>query len=153
MYLSDNNYATYAGVSILSLLENNQMIDEICVYVIDDNIADDNKKKYNEIISKYGREIVYLDMRFAIETLKRLGAPSYRNSYTTYLKIFAFAALKKYDVERVFFVDSDSIVLGDLSEMIDYDMNGKTICAVQDILCRDYMVSLGFEKSDAWYNM
>ena len=36
LYLTDNNYAVFAGVSITSLFKNNKTIDKFHVYIIDD---------------------------------------------------------------------------------------------------------------------
>lgn len=152
LYLSDNNYAIFAGISILSLFINNKHIPDITVYVIDDGIAEENKKKYYQIAEKYSRDIVFLDLTKGIQILEELHMPKYRNSYTTYLKLFTFDILPD-DVERIFFIDSDSIIVGDLSEMIDFDLKGNVIGAVKDGLSQTYKEALGFPAGDSWYNM
>lgn len=152
LYLTDNNYATYAGVSITSLFENNKHIDDITVYLIDDNISNDNKVKYNELGSQYNREIIFLDVSKGIERLKELGAPLYRNSYTTYLKLFAFNLLPD-SVHRIFFIDSDSIITGGLEEMITFDLKGNVIGAVRDGMSHTYKCMLGFPPESSWFNM
>ena len=60
LYLTDNNYAPFAGVSVTSLFINNKNIDNIVVYIIDDNISGDNKEKFNLLARKYNREIIFL---------------------------------------------------------------------------------------------
>lgn len=152
LYLTDNNYATFAGVSILSLFENNKDFAEINVYIIDDAISNENKNKMQLVAKQYGRNMFFLDMCSGINTLMKMGAPKYRNSYTTYLKLFTFALLPE-SVHKIFFIDSDSIVLSSLAGLLGYDMQGNPIAAVKDILSRDYMVSLGYDKDDSWYNM
>ncbi len=152
LYLSDNNYAVFAGVSILSLFEQNKRAEAITVYVIDDGIADDNKQKYMQIADQYGRQIVFLDLTEGIRILQEMGAPRYRNSYTTYLKLFAFDLLPD-TVERIFFVDSDSIVAGSLEEVFSTDMQGCVVAAVKDGLSHSYKMLLGYDYNDSWYNM
>lgn len=152
LYLTDNNYAAYAGVSVTSLFINNKDIDEITVYIIDDNIALDNKKKFEKTAIKYGRKIVFLDLSEGISILEKMNIPKYRNSYTTYLKLFTFNLLPE-DVDRIFFVDSDSIVVGSLKEMISIDMEDCMIGAVRDGLCHVYKMALGFDYNDSWFNM
>lgn len=44
LYLTDNNYAAFAGVSITSMFENNKHINEITVYLIDDHMMKPIKK-------------------------------------------------------------------------------------------------------------
>jgi len=152
LYLSDANYATFAGTSVVSLFENNRHFDRITVWLIDDNLGDENRKRFCEAAEKYGREVRFLDMSEGIRKLQEIGAPKYRNSYTTYLKLFAFGMLPD-DVHRIFFIDSDSVVTGKLDELVDFDMQGNAVAAVKDVLCREYMVSLGFPTGDSWYNM
>jgi len=152
LYLSDSNYAAFAGASIVSLLENNRHFDELTVWLIDDNLSDDHKAKFQQVAKTYQRTINFLDMSEGIRKLKEIGAPKYRNSYTTYLKLFAFGLLPK-EVERIFFIDSDTIVVGKLDGLAEFDMQGNAVAAVKDVLCHDYMVSLGFPTEDNWYNM
>lgn len=152
LYLSDVNYAAFAGTSMVSLFENNQHFDQITVWLIDDNLGDENRERFREAAAKYGREVRFLDMSEGIRKLQEIGAPKYRNSYTTYLKLFAFGMLPP-EVHRIFFIDSDSVVTGRLDEIVDFDMRGNAVAAVKDVLCRDYMISLGFPSQDCWYNM
>ncbi len=152
LYLTDNNYAAFAGVSIVSMFENNKHIDKLHVYVIDDSIAQENKDKMLAVAEKYGHEIIFLDLTEGIRTLERMGIPKYRGSYTTYLKLFTFNLLPD-SVKRIFFIDSDSVVVDDLSEMIDIDMQGCMIGAVRDGISQPYKVALGYDPDDSWFNM
>lgn len=152
LYLTDNNYAVFAGVSITSLFINNKHLDKITVYIIDDNIAEDNKEKFRNLAEQYNREVVFLDLTEGIRTLENMGIPKYRNSYTTYLKLFTFNLLPE-NVHRIFFIDSDTVVVGDLSEVIDLDMEGCMIGAVRDGISHPYKVALGFDENDSWFNM
>ena len=67
LYLTDNNYATFAGVSITSLFMNNKNIDKITVYLIDDNISDENKKLFCQLAHDFNREIIFLDLTKGIQ--------------------------------------------------------------------------------------
>ncbi len=152
LYLSDANYAAFAGTSIVSLFESNKHLDQIDVWLIDDNLGEENRAKYRAAAEQYGRTVHFLDMSEGIRKLEAIGAPKYRNSYTTYLKLFAFGTLPE-EVDRIFFIDSDSVVVGAVDEMIDFDLRGNAVGAVKDVLCREYMESLGFPTEDNWYNM
>lgn len=152
LYLTDNNYAAYAGISITSLFINNQDIESITVYVIDDSISQENKKKMEETALEYGRQVIFLDLSEGIRILTEMNIPKYRNSYTTYLKLFTFNLLPD-DVERIFFIDSDTVVVGSLKEMISIDMCGKMIGAVRDGITHPYKLALGYDYNDSWFNM
>lgn len=152
LYLTDNNYAAFAGVSITSLFINNKTIDKFNVYVIDDSIAQENKDKMSNLAHTYGHNIIFLDLTEGIRILQCMGIPKYRNSYTTYLKLFTFNLLPD-SVKRIFFIDSDSVVVDDLGELIDLDMQGCMIGAVRDGISHPYKVALGFAENDSWFNM
>ena len=60
VYSSSDSYAPIAGVSIMSLLHNNTDADEINIYMIDNNISDENKKRFENMVDKFGRNIVFI---------------------------------------------------------------------------------------------
>ena len=133
-------------------MKNNKTIDEFTVYVIDDNISEENKLKMKTMVDSFCQKIVFLDLSVGIKILEENNIPKYRNSYTTYLKLFTFNLLPD-SVHRIFFIDSDTIVVGDLGELVDYDMNGSMIAAVLDGLSYRVKLNLGYSKSDKWFNM
>ena len=45
VYSADDNYARHAGISIMSLLDNNKISDIINIYIIDNGISEENRKK------------------------------------------------------------------------------------------------------------
>lgn len=153
LYLSDDNYAPYLGVSILSLLKNNRCFDSIRVFIIDDNISSENKKMISDYEKEYDNcRIIYMDMTHGVKKLESMGMPKYRNSYTTYLKLFAFSELPN-DVDRIIFIDTDSVVVGSLEELMTFDMRGNVLAAVKEAIAHDEMIELGYPEDDVWFNM
>lgn len=53
-FSSDNNYAPYLAVSILSVLKKNSE-SEICFYILDFGIDNNNKKIIANIVSNHGK--------------------------------------------------------------------------------------------------
>lgn len=152
LYLSDNNYAVFLGVSITSLFENNRSATDLTVYVIDDRIAPENKDLLLSIARNYGREIVFLDISEGIRKLRDMGAPLYRGSYTTYLKLFTFALMPDA-VHRLLFIDTDTVVVGDISGIDTINMEGNPVSAVIDNLAAPDKKCLGYSRKDLWFNM
>lgn len=140
------------GISILSLFENNIKLDNITVYIIDDEISIDNKEKLLQIAELYKRKLIFLDMSIGIKKLREMEAPLYRGSYTTYLKIFAFNLLPN-NVHRIFFIDSDSLVVGKLDDLDNFNMRGNPIAAVMDNLSVYDKQYLGYNQDAKWFNM
>ena len=102
-YSCIDNYAQHAGVSILSLLENNQDIDDICVYMFDNNISQQNKERLKEIVDRYGRRIKFIDMDDISKSMK----VSTDFCRSTYGKLF-MAELEEVDRMLSFDCDTDS---------------------------------------------
>lgn len=59
-YASDDNYAKYLGISMLSLFQNNKVFKEIRVFVLDCGIGHENLEKLGEIATQFDREIIFL---------------------------------------------------------------------------------------------
>lgn len=151
LYQTDDNYAVFGGVSMYSLFVNNQDIDSITVYVIDDNISKKNKAKMEETAKTFGRTVIFMNLDFAIDILEGLGLPKYRGSYAPYLRLFAFDLLPD-TVKRVLFLDCDTIVTNNISQLFDIDMNGCMIGAVRDGISQQNKTALGFAYDDSWFN-
>ena len=54
VYYSSDLFSEMCGVAIQSLCENNKDADDINIYVVEDNISDENKKRLNNIVSPSG---------------------------------------------------------------------------------------------------
>ena len=52
-YASDQNYAKHVGISLISLLENNKNLENIHIYIIEDNISEELKEKLLSIVNRY----------------------------------------------------------------------------------------------------
>ena len=151
LYQSDDNYAMVTGVSIVSMCENNQHLDEINFYLIDDGIAPSNKKKIEKICSQYGRNLIYVDSEPIRNKLIELNVQPWRGTYTTYYKLFAAAELN-IATDRVLQIDGDTINNGPLDEIIEMDLGESVCAATYDCVLTDYKGTLGIPKDEYYYN-
>ena len=60
-FSSDNNYAPYLAVSILSVLKNNSE-SEICFYILDFGIDNSNKEIITNIVCNHGKSIKFISV-------------------------------------------------------------------------------------------
>ena len=142
LYQFDNNYAPYAGISILSLFENNKGIKHLNVYCAAMGVDGRNTALLNETASKYGRNITYVDVRRAVEQMQRIHVGSWNGSVATWLKIFV---LENFigKMDSLLYIDSDTLVQGGLDGLYNFDFEGKAAACVLDSL-----YSLGFWHCD-----
>ncbi len=151
-YQFDENYAPYAGTSMTSLLENNKDFDTVTIYVLGDAISEKNIKLFEKLEKKYNNsKIKFVAPDDLVVKMKEWNMPSYRNSYAANLRLF-FDYLIEEDIERIIYLDSDTIVSRDLHDLVEYDLQGKTIGMVIDSLGRTHKRHIGFDEGDYYFN-
>ena len=151
LYQSNNNYADLTGVSITSLLINNQHLEQINVYVLDDMISEINLNKMKEVCHQYSRNLIIVDTTEIIKRLKELNVEPYKNTYTTYFKLFAVGGLK-INTDRLLQLDGDTIINGPLDELLEMDLKDCVCAATYDCMLNEYKELVGIPKEDKYYN-
>lgn len=134
LYQSNEAFVIPLAVSMLSLYENNKAIDRLEVYVIDDHIEEHSRKHLTELAAWFGRELhfIYVDdiERFLIENDIEMQQV---DSYTTFMKIFVADLLPQLD--RILYIDADTIVLDSLAELCDLSLEGYGCAMVNTAMC------------------
>ena len=131
-YFSSDLFVSVAAVSIVSLLENNKSFENIHIYMIDDGITEDKREKLTSMIKSYGRSITYIDapepsqmFDFPFKSRYQMG-----HSYTRML----IGTLLPENIDKVLCLDSDTLVLGDLSQLWNIDMENNILAGVADCM-------------------
>ena len=151
LYACDENYAPFCGISMFSLFENNAELSHIRVYLVSDNVTESSLSLMRAQAEKYGRELVIVDAADIVETIKKLNIPSYRGSYTTNFRMF-FHTFVADDVDKLLYIDCDTIVCASLAPLLTLDMKGKAVAVVRDSLTTTYKTLLGFDMDDDYFN-
>jgi desulfoferrodoxin len=148
IYTCDDNFAWLMGISMISLFENNTGIKNLEVFLISDNISKENKQKLNDIADKYSRDLNIIEM-------PELNIPDVlcneRWPKAAFARLFS-AELLPETIDRALYLDCDTIVCGDISELEKYDMNGNLFCGVRDCISRFYRKNIGLDESDIYVN-
>lgn len=151
LYQFNEKYVPFAGTSVLSLLMHNQDMDDIHFYIMGENISDESRQCLEQLILKYGRKVTFLNPVKILEQLKTLGIPRYRGSYSTNLKMF-FPMILDEHIDRLIYIDSDTIVSGSLKPLLTYDMAEKPIAMAYDSLGLRHAKLIGSGKMDGYFN-
>lgn len=151
VYASDDNYADILGTSMLSLLENNKESESIDVYILDDGIKADNKKKLLSIAEKYNRKLIFV----SIPNLHALaGVEIHTNerwSLSTFSRLFLEGLLPQ-EVEQVIYLDCDILVNSSLEEMYNTDLGDYYCGGVADCLSDGHKSNIGLSSDDYYIN-
>lgn len=150
LYITDENFAHLVGISVTSLFENNP-IQRIAlkVYILTTNMGKKNREKFAKLAEKYEQTICIIDVGNELRKIEHLNLSKYRGSIMTNLRLW-FDKFVPQQVERMLYVDADTIICGHVDELTDYDMQGKMLGMVYDA----YGESIADKKHEekAYYN-
>lgn len=149
VYSSDDNYAQHMGVSMISLFENNKDFYDIEIFVIDNNISEQNIEKLNQITNRYGRKITFIDFRNYKEKLKL--NMQWNISISAYARLFLASMLSK-EVEKVLYFDCDTIICSSLRSLWQTKIEGNYIAGVQDTVNVKTKVAVGMRENEKYIN-
>lgn len=151
LYQFNEKYAPYAGVSITSLFENNRHFETIRIFILGEELARDSVERLQETGRRYGREIVFVDTVALIEKIRALHMPTYRGSYAANIRLF-LPELLDVSVDRLLYLDADTIVDGRLDELTEISMGDYPAAMALDSLVRLHKRWLGFSPKEPYFN-
>jgi Lipopolysaccharide biosynthesis proteins, LPS:glycosyltransferases len=147
-YTCDDNFVWLAGISMISLFEMNKNLKEINVYLLGDNISDKNKGILREISSKYSRTFVAIDV-------PELDIPeilcNQRWPRSVYIRLFSGQLLPK-DIKSILYLDCDTIITNDLSQLENLNIEDKIVYGVKDCIGRLYKENIGLSEDTVYIN-
>ena len=144
LYTLNDKFVPQVAAGICSICENNKDLDNITFYLISKEITDENKNKLKEFAKKYNRELIvkelgdikqYFDFEFDTTGWNSI--------------VLARLLLDKFlpdDVEKILYLDGDTIVRGSLKDLWDTNIDEYVIGAsIEPTVDRDRKKSLGLE--------
>lgn len=131
-YASSDEYAKYTGVALLSLLENNKTTKIDGVIILSYGIKNENKERINRIAEEYHKSIIFVDALGEVTSiLGKTKLDSFHGSIATYSRAFIDLLVPDY-VDRMLYVDSDTVTIGSVAELEELPMNEKVFGAVAE---------------------
>jgi len=145
-YCSSDLFAEVCSVSMVSLFENNRSMDSIDVYVLENGITDKNKGRMKALGERYGRNVIFIampmpydfyqDQRFTFDSVGR-----------TFGRMI-WGDILPESVHKLLSLDSDTMILDDLTDLWNYDLQGCPIAGVDDCMGRVAMVKTQHLSAD-----
>jgi lipopolysaccharide biosynthesis glycosyltransferase len=152
LYQSNDNYAMVSGISIVSLLENNQHFDEINIYYLDYKIKKENVKRLQKIARRYSNcTLTFVNAEGYHEELQRLGVKPWHGFYITWLKMLAFGDLK-INTDRLLFINGHTIINGALDGLATLDFEDNVMALSYDCLTNEHKETIGLDATDGYFN-
>ena len=152
MYVSDENFAEVMGISLLSLLEINKHVDEIHVFIVEDQISAENKEKLIKIAQEYNRQLDFIPMP-ENEELLRINPPTSRWKRNVFARLFLDVLFSKYpEVNKVLYLDGDILVTDSLEELWNTDITNYLGAACLECMSNFHKWAIGAKKTDNYIN-
>lgn len=143
----DDIYAQYISVTIKSIAENFHIKgrEGICIHIITDFISEKKLHRLNKIIKEYELLTLYIH-KVDGSSLFELRTNGW-GVYTWYRILLP--NILSLGIDRVLYLDADTLVTADLSELFDMDMTNKSIAAVveDNTFGQKHYNRLGYESS------
>lgn len=148
LYTCDNNYIWIMGISAISLFENNKHIKNLTIYLLGENISEENKKKILEIGCKYKRNIIITDV-------PDFDIPEYliseRWPLSAFTRLFC-GILLPADINKILYLDCDTVIAGDIAELDKIELDEKMVFGVKDCIGYPYKMNIGLKSEDPYIN-
>jgi lipopolysaccharide biosynthesis glycosyltransferase len=148
IYTCDNNYVFIMGISMISLFETNKSADKIHIHLLGHLVSNENVKMLSEIAEKYGRQFSAIDVPL-------LNIPdvlySQRWPESAYTRLF-LGELMPEEMKKALYLDCDTIITDDISELWKMDVSGYTIYGVKDCIGKAYKENIGLDRNAVYVN-
>lgn len=144
-YATDENYARNVGVSIISLFEKNKDLEQIDVYIIEDNLKNETKKIIKNIGKEFDRNIEFIECEELCGNLHiNVDFPK-----AAFSRLFL---QKVKGIDRILYLDSDTIINDSIKELYNTNIENYYFAAVQDNAAYYLLKKIGMNKKNRYIN-
>ena len=147
VYATDEKYVKLTAVSICSLLIHNPHTD---IAIFTDGISLSSKKLLLDLAATHNSNIKLFDVSGEIKKLQSFGAPGY-SSFSIYSRYFAPEKLQD-DYDRFVYIDSDTIISGDITELINMQLHDNPFAIGFDCLHNAYKRLIDLPPERPYFN-
>lgn len=151
-YHSSDTFSSVLAVSMASIMENNKAFEDITFYVLEKHISEENKTKLCHMVAEYGRKLVFIPMPNMQDEFN-LPIAQVRAKWIldSYCRLF-FGSILPNNVERVLYLDCDTLCNDSLDELWNMDLNNNYCAAVTDALGEKYYQLFEMNKTSRYCN-
>ena len=127
---TDDNFARYAYVMLVSALENRRPGDELYFYLLHTGLDSRYLEEYKKLEDKY-RGFYFVPLRLDINRFDNRLPTEEWWSMAIYYRLMLPDIIPD-DVDRIIYVDADTIINGPLNDLFCTELNGNVLCACED---------------------
>ena len=128
-FAADNNYAQHVAVAMASVMTNVKSGCSVRFFLLSDGIETALLERIKETASRFCAELIVIDLSKAAGFEKVY--TSGHISRAAYFRL-ALPDILPPDVTKIIYLDTDLLVLGDITKLWDVDLEGLPLAAVPD---------------------
>lgn len=148
LYTCDNNYVWLMGISTISMFENNKELENLEVYLLGENISEENRQLLFSIGEKYNRNIIILDVPH-IDIPEAL--VSSRWPISAFTRLYSGELLPK-SLDKILYLDCDTIINGELKELDSWNVENYIFWGIKDCVGKEYKKNIGIGQEGLYVN-
>ena len=128
-YACDDAFVKYTIVSLSSMIKNASKDYKYKVYILHTEISDEMKQKTLDLANE-NFEISFVSVEKYLKRFTKKLPVRHYYSKTTYYRLFIADMFPEY--EKAIYIDSDTIVLGDISKLYETDVSNNLIAGCKE---------------------
>ena len=130
VFTTDKEYSSYLKVALKSLILNKDKDSIYNIYILS---IDLNKKTQEELKTFKQNDVEINTVPLKVKTLDKIIDKKINFFYVSRADLFKFFIPEMFqNFDKILYLDSDILVLKDISEIYDYDLEDKYIGAIQE---------------------
>lgn len=149
-YTADENYIQHVTVSIKSLVRVAKNITRYEVYLLANSLSKSTIVEMQNFTEKNHLSFHII----GVDNLKGM-LPKNINlgklGITAYLRLFLADLLPQF-IDKVLYLDCDTVIMQDLSYLLEYPMDDYSVCGVEDTMPPEIREQTGLGKDDSYIN-
>lgn len=150
VYACDDKYAMLVGASMQSLLESNCGCEDLQIFVMTNEVSEENKNKLSAVAKSHQKKVFIIDTAEKLLNDDELKVDTQRWSIAAFARLYAPQLLP--EVERIIYLDCDTIIRHSLSEVWNTELGGKPCAAVAEPFSYMHKANLNMDVADTYYN-
>lgn len=146
VFAADDAYTAMVGVTIYSLLKNASQKYFYDIFIFETRISEENKERLRATIHPFKNvRLTFVDAGKRVQNYE-LSTHNPHISNETYYRFLVQEELPFYD--KVIYLDSDLLVVSDISELFNIELNDTLLAATRDI---DYLGNINMPDGNRWH--
>ncbi|MDO4787542.1 MAG: glycosyltransferase family 8 protein [Johnsonella sp.] len=151
VYVSNEAYAGYLGVSLYSLYESNKEEENLEVYIISTGIGKNSRERLFSTAKIFKRKLHIIDFSDIRERFKKSGDGG-KFDISAMGRLFAGELLPQ-KIKRLIYLDCDTIVLRPLKRLWKKDLRGNLLAAVlEPTVSEEMREDIGLGRNWKYFN-